>query len=329
MLAANGDRHAAAPAELALGAVPGRAGESQRAGRVVTSCSIPTRWCAASSTGRSAATAGRSAAASSARSSTRPTSRAASCAATRSRWRAGSSPIASAYGGSIGDRVPWGREHRRALRRALRPHDHRRRSSARICPSRTNRVDLDPALADGHGIPAPRVSYALSENSRRMLDHGIARGARGAGGGRRPRGRRQSAPAGRRLASHGHGAHGARSGHLGDRRRGPMPRRAQSLRRRRERDGDLRRREPDLDDPGGGPLHRRRDDPEAARDAGPTRGDGATCWLRCSTPWCRRSDGFRARRGGARPRARDRRAPPPSRVVARSRARARIESGRR
>jgi choline dehydrogenase-like flavoprotein len=36
-------------------------------------------------------------------------------------------------------------------------------------------VDLDPALADSHGILAPRVSYTLSENSRRMLDHGIAR----------------------------------------------------------------------------------------------------------------------------------------------------------
>ena len=42
-------------------------------------------------------------------------------------------------------------------------------------PEPGNRVDLDPALTDGHGIPAPRVSYTLSENSRRMLDHGIAR----------------------------------------------------------------------------------------------------------------------------------------------------------
>jgi choline dehydrogenase-like flavoprotein len=36
-------------------------------------------------------------------------------------------------------------------------------------------VELDHALADSNGIPAPRVSYTLSENSRRMLDHGIAR----------------------------------------------------------------------------------------------------------------------------------------------------------
>src|SRR4030095_2396379 len=42
-----------------------------------------------------------------------------------------------------------------------------------------------------------------------------------------------------------------------------MPRRAESLHRRRERHGDLRRREPDLDDSGRGPLCHRRDDPEA------------------------------------------------------------------
>ena len=34
---------------------------------------------------------------------------------------------------------------------------------------------MDPKLADGHGIPAPKVSYTLSENSLRMLDHGLAR----------------------------------------------------------------------------------------------------------------------------------------------------------
>ena len=33
-----------------------------------------------------------------------------------------------------------------------------------------NRVDLDPVLVDSSGLPAPRVTYALSENSRRMVD---------------------------------------------------------------------------------------------------------------------------------------------------------------
>jgi choline dehydrogenase-like flavoprotein len=86
----------------------------------------------------------------------------------------GLSPIASALGGSIGDYVPWGRQHRRAYDDCF----DRTITVAIIgedLPEPGNRVDLDPALTDDHGIPAPRVSYTLSENSRRMLDHGIAR----------------------------------------------------------------------------------------------------------------------------------------------------------
>jgi choline dehydrogenase-like flavoprotein len=88
----------------------------------------------------------------------------------------GLSPIASARGGFIADRVPWGRGHRRA-------YDARFDRTITVAviaedlPEPWNRVDLDPALTDGHGIPAPRVTYTLSENSRRMLDHGIARAA--------------------------------------------------------------------------------------------------------------------------------------------------------
>ena len=36
-------------------------------------------------------------------------------------------------------------------------------------------MTLDPVLKDTHGIPAPKVDYTLSENSLRMMDHGIAR----------------------------------------------------------------------------------------------------------------------------------------------------------
>ena len=86
----------------------------------------------------------------------------------------GLSPIASALGGSIGGPVPWGRGHRRAY-----DDEFDRTITIAIIgedlPEPGNRVDLDPSLTDGHGIPAPRVSYTLSENSRRMLDHGIAR----------------------------------------------------------------------------------------------------------------------------------------------------------
>ena len=42
-------------------------------------------------------------------------------------------------------------------------------------PEERNRVELDPQLTDGDGIPAPRIVYTLSENSRKQLDHGLAR----------------------------------------------------------------------------------------------------------------------------------------------------------
>src|SRR5262249_42649929 len=87
----------------------------------------------------------------------------------------GLSPIASALGGFIGDRVPWGREHRRA-------YDERFDRTITVAliaedlPELHNRVDLDPALTDSHGIPAPRVSYTLSGTGGRRPARGIAGG---------------------------------------------------------------------------------------------------------------------------------------------------------
>jgi len=43
-------------------------------------------------------------------------------------------------------------------------------------PELHNAVTLDPLLTDSDGIPAPKISYTLSENSRRMLEHAVARG---------------------------------------------------------------------------------------------------------------------------------------------------------
>ena len=37
-------------------------------------------------------------------------------------------------------------------------------------------MTLDPELTDSNGIPAPKVTYTLSENSRKMLDHGLEKG---------------------------------------------------------------------------------------------------------------------------------------------------------
>jgi choline dehydrogenase-like flavoprotein len=38
-----------------------------------------------------------------------------------------------------------------------------------------NRVVLDNTLTDRYGIPAPRVIYTMSQNSRKMMAHGVAR----------------------------------------------------------------------------------------------------------------------------------------------------------
>ena len=40
-------------------------------------------------------------------------------------------------------------------------------------PELHNRVELDPDLTDSSGIPAPKISYTVSENSSRMLADGI------------------------------------------------------------------------------------------------------------------------------------------------------------
>ena len=42
-------------------------------------------------------------------------------------------------------------------------------------PEEHNTVTLDPVLKDTNGIPAPKITYGLSENSRRMLDHAVER----------------------------------------------------------------------------------------------------------------------------------------------------------
>jgi choline dehydrogenase-like flavoprotein len=83
-------------------------------------------------------------------------------------------PVGTALGGGPDGRIPWGAGHRAAF-------DARYDRSVRVVvigedlPEEHNRVELDAALADSDGIPSPKVSYTLSENSRRLMDHGIAR----------------------------------------------------------------------------------------------------------------------------------------------------------
>ena len=83
--------------------------------------------------------------------------------------------MATALNGLWSGRIPWGEGHHRAYRRLF----NRIAGMVGICedlPEEHNTVTLDPELKDGHGIPAPKVDYTLSANSRRMLDHAVVRG---------------------------------------------------------------------------------------------------------------------------------------------------------
>ena len=86
----------------------------------------------------------------------------------------GTGPVNEAITSMIAGRLPWGRNHHRIYRELV----YRRLQIGVACedlPEEHNRVTLDPVLKDGHGIPAPKIDYTMSENTRRMMEHGIAR----------------------------------------------------------------------------------------------------------------------------------------------------------
>lgn len=80
-------------------------------------------------------------------------------------------PTSVAWGDSAP--VPWGASHHREMRRRF-GHSAGIAVMAEDLPEDVNRVELDPTVKDGNGIPAPRVTYRLSENTRKMLAHGAA-----------------------------------------------------------------------------------------------------------------------------------------------------------
>ena len=83
--------------------------------------------------------------------------------------------LPSALGSIDLKRAPWGDRHHEEMRRRFG-----RAVTLAICgedlPELHNEVILDPDLTDDFGIPAPKVNYTLSDNSRKLMDHAIARG---------------------------------------------------------------------------------------------------------------------------------------------------------
>jgi choline dehydrogenase-like flavoprotein len=87
----------------------------------------------------------------------------------------GLGPVATARMFTARGDIPWGSGHHEAFAKR-----YDRTIGIGICcedlPEAHNTVTLDPVLKDSSGIPAPKVSYRISENTRRMLQHGLDRG---------------------------------------------------------------------------------------------------------------------------------------------------------
>ena len=78
--------------------------------------------------------------------------------------------------------IPWGDEHHSAFESYFG-----KTVNLGVCcedlPEPCNTVTLDPQLTDSHGIAALKITYRLSDNTERMLRHGLARGEEDAAAG--------------------------------------------------------------------------------------------------------------------------------------------------
>ena len=87
----------------------------------------------------------------------------------------GGGPVSTARNGVAQGKIPWGAGHHEAFGKY-----YDRTINLGLCcedlPEEHNAVTLDPVLKDSNGIPAPKVTYTLSDNSRKMLDHGLEKG---------------------------------------------------------------------------------------------------------------------------------------------------------
>lgn len=86
----------------------------------------------------------------------------------------GFGPATMALLGMTAGRIGWGSAHHDDFQR----HWDRCTGLVAICedlPEAHNTVTLDPTLTDSHGIPSPKIRYTLSDNSQKMLAHGVER----------------------------------------------------------------------------------------------------------------------------------------------------------
>ncbi len=84
-------------------------------------------------------------------------------------------PMTYALGGyGVDDPIPWGAEHREVMDNVY-PYLAGLTVVTEDLPEEHNCVTLDPELTDSDGIPAPKITYRLGDNTRAMLRHGEER----------------------------------------------------------------------------------------------------------------------------------------------------------
>ena len=83
-------------------------------------------------------------------------------------------PLSMTRGYPWGDNPIWGPSFHRDLRKRL-GHSAMWGIIAEDLPEERNRVVLDPVLKDADGIPAPKLIYRMSENSKRLLEFHLQR----------------------------------------------------------------------------------------------------------------------------------------------------------
>lgn len=84
-------------------------------------------------------------------------------------------PLETALSGVARKEIAWGKAfHSEFLKRFGRTANLA--IIVEDLPEMENRVCLDHRLCDSNGIPAPKIIYRLSDNSKRMLAHGLGKG---------------------------------------------------------------------------------------------------------------------------------------------------------
>jgi choline dehydrogenase-like flavoprotein len=86
----------------------------------------------------------------------------------------GYGPVGTGIIGTKLGKIRWGKEHHEEYRRLF---DHMTFLMA-ICedlPEEKNTVTLDSTLTDSHGIPSPKITYTISDNTNKMLKFSIDR----------------------------------------------------------------------------------------------------------------------------------------------------------